>query len=201
MSDTSLAFRQATGQDRVAPKVTPKMAFERASELFVEGARLDMAALAQDLGVARATLYRWTGDRDRLLSEIVWFHLDTLITVILQRADGRGATRLRNAVTRYIDVIANAPAMRGFIVNEGESAVRMVTALNGPVRPKLVDRLTEVIEGTEGYTPPAPPAVLADGIVALGERYLHNGGDPSLNPDPATARTIIGLLLREDGAR
>ncbi len=45
--------------------------------------------------------------------------------------------------------------------------------------------------------PPAATEVLADGIIALAERYLHNGGDPTLNPDPQTARTVVRLLLRE----
>ncbi len=31
-----------------------------------------MVHLAADLGVSRATLYRWTGDRERLLADAVW---------------------------------------------------------------------------------------------------------------------------------
>ena len=37
-------------------------------------------------------------------------------------------------------------------------------------------------------------SVLADGIVALGERWLYHGGDPEMNPDPATARQVIKSL-------
>lgn len=197
MAKPSLAFRQATGQDAAPPKATPKLAFERATELFLSGRRLDMAALAQEIGVSRATLYRWTGDRDHLLAEIVWFQLDTLITAIQSRTGGHGEAWLREAITTYLEVLAGSAAMQGFLANEGDGGLRMVTALGGPVRPKLVARLADVIDQTAGYTPPVAAGVLADGIVALGERYLHNGGDPALNPDPRTARTIIGLLLRE----
>jgi hypothetical protein len=67
------------------------------------------------------------------------------------------------------------------------------------VRPHLVAALTERIEreAQRGYRPPADPRVLADGIVALGERFLYHNGNPALNPDPATARVVIRLLLRE----
>jgi hypothetical protein len=43
------------------------------------------------------------------------------------------------------------------------------------VRPHLVAALTERIEreAQRGYRPPADPRVLADGIVALGERFLY----------------------------
>ena len=34
--------------------------------------RIDMSALADELGVNRVTLYRWVGSRDRLLVEVVW---------------------------------------------------------------------------------------------------------------------------------
>jgi hypothetical protein len=68
------------------------------------------------------------------------------------------------------------------------------------VRPRILRTVTELIERevAEGhYRSPAPPGLLADGIIALAERYLHNGGDPTLNPDPTTARSIAALLLRE----
>jgi hypothetical protein len=68
------------------------------------------------------------------------------------------------------------------------------------VRPRIVETVTALIntEIADGrYRPAAAPEVLADGIIAIAERYLHNSGDPTLNPDPATARTIAGLLLRE----
>jgi hypothetical protein len=90
--------------------------------------------------------------------------------------------------------------MRGFMANEGETGVRLLTAPNGPFRPRFVARVAAIIadEASAGrYNPPTEPAVLADGIVALGERYLHNGADPTLNPDPATAHTMVSLLLRE----
>ena len=75
-----------------------------------------------------------------------------------------------------------------------------MTDPNGRLRPRLVDAIASAIaeEAEHGrYTPPAPPSVLADGIVALGERFLYHGGNPEFNPDPATATLVIRLLVRE----
>jgi hypothetical protein len=47
------------------------------------------------------------------------------------------------------------------------------------------------------YPAPANPELLADGIVTIGERFLHHGGDPDVSPDPPSAGRIIALLLRE----
>lgn len=199
-SETTIAYRQAMGEADPIARPTPGDAFNAARRHLRAGEKIDMVALAGELGVARATLYRWTGDRDRLLADIVTAELNDLIHAANERSDGSGFQRMERAITWFLDTLASLPALRAFLVNEGESGLRLITSPAGPVRPRLVETVTELIdrEAAAGhYRPPAPPGLLADGIVALAERYLHNGGDPSLNPDPVTARTIAGLLLRE----
>jgi hypothetical protein len=113
---------------------------------------------------------------------------------------GEGAVRLQRAGAAFIDAIAQRSAVRALLANESASGLRLLTAPGGPIRPRLVARVQAVItaEADAGrYRPPAAPAVLADGVVSLGERFLHHGGDPQLNPDPETAKAIISLLLRE----
>ena len=48
-----------------------------------------------------------------------------------------------------------------------------------------------------GYAPPETPELLADTIISLAERFLHNGGEPDANPSPEMAKRAIALLLRE----
>lgn len=159
-----------------------------------------MVALADELGIARGTLYRWTGDRDRLLADVLTAELHDLITAASARADGHGVARLEQGVGWFLTTLAALPSLRAFLVNEGAHGLQMITAPNGPVRPRIVELVAELInaEAAAGhYRPPAAPRLLADGIIAIAERYLHNGGDPALNPDPSTATTVVGLLLRE----
>jgi AcrR family transcriptional regulator len=196
------ALREALAEERPAPRPTPGAAFDRARAWVRAGRRLDMAALAAELGVSRNTLYRWTGDRDRLLADVVWADLDALLTHSLAEAAGAptGEARLRAAGASFLDLIVERSALRALLANEGESGLRLLTAARGPVRPRLLARLTAAIEAevdAGAYRTPAPPAVLADGLLSLGERFLHHGGDPDLNPDPASAALIVGLLLRE----
>ncbi|WP_024805994.1 QsdR family transcriptional regulator [Nocardia sp. BMG51109] len=194
------AYLHATGEQRPAARATPAEAFAAARRRFLHGERLDMVDLAAELGVSRTTLYRWTGDRDRLLADVVWLELRGLVEKATTAAPGAGLPRLQQGINWFLDAAAKAPPLQALLANEGDRAVRLLTAPNGPVRPRLVQLLADTIDHEVthgGYHPPAPPATLADGIVALGERYLHNGGDPTLNPDPATAHTVIALLLRE----
>src|SRR5207237_1655586 len=102
-------------------------------------------------------------------------------------ATGHGVRRLEVAIGWFLETLAGLPGLRAFLVNEGEGGLRMITSPSGPVRPRILQTVTELInhEAVKGhYRPPAAPELLADGIIALAERYLHNAGDPTLNPDP-----------------
>ena len=188
------------GGEVVAIKSTPAAAFARARELFRAGSKLDMGALAADLGIARATLYRWTGDRDRLLGDVAWVELESVLGHIERTTPGTGARYLERMSDAFLGLISDNPILRGFLAAEGDFGLRVLTAPAGPLRPRLVARIRDTIAAQAehgAYRPPADPAILADGIVALGERFLYHGGDPAMNPDPATARQTIALLLRE----
>jgi AcrR family transcriptional regulator len=195
------AFAEAmAGSERIVRRATPAEAFGRARELFREGRRLDMAALAADIGVARGTLYRWTGDRDRLLADVAWVEVSAAPQRIEAHTRGRGIKRIGAVTDRFLAEVSRDRALRAFLEAEGASGLRLLTAPGGGVRPRLVDMIATLIE-TEAqrgdYRPPADPHMLADAIVSLGERFLYHGGDPAMNPDPITARTAITLLLRE----
>lgn len=203
--ESTPAFRAATAPAAppARPRPAPGDAFALARAWVRAGRRLDMVALAAELGVSRGTLYRWTGDRDRLLADVVWADLQALLDASWAASAGSGgAARLEAAVGRFLDLVAGRSALRALLANEGESGLRMLTAHRGPIRPRLLAaiaaRLQEEVAAGR-YRPPAPPEAIADGVVSIGERFLHNGGDPTLNPDPATAKVVVSLLLREDG--
>jgi AcrR family transcriptional regulator len=201
--DPTLAFAQASaGTDVIERVATPAAAFGRALEMFRAGERIDMVAIANDLGIARTTLYRWTGDRDRLLSDLVWSELSSLLAFLVERSAGkRGIARITGVADQFLTAIADG-GLQPFLAAEGERGLRLVTALEGGVRPRLVTTVAAYIEAEEEggyYRPPDTPEVLADVLVSLGERFLHHGGDPTMNPDPDTARRAIALILREDG--
>lgn len=196
----SRAFAQASaGADVEERRATPAAAFAGAVEMFRAGQRLDMAALASELGVARTTLYRWTGDRDQLLSDVVWSEMQSLLTYMIERTEERGVSRIQRVADEYFTAIASGGLQR-FLAAEGEHGLRLVTDLTGGVRPRMVDTIAGYIrrEADDGfYDPPDDPELLADVLVSMGERFLHHGGDPAMNPDLDTARRAVALLLRE----
>ncbi|HEU5265580.1 MAG TPA: hypothetical protein VFU35_02725, partial [Jatrophihabitans sp.] len=69
-------------------------AFKIARRWFLDGRRLEMQELAAELGVNRATLFRWVGSRDELLAEVIWSVCQPTLATAAAQAKGRGAKRI-----------------------------------------------------------------------------------------------------------
>ena len=62
-----MAARPASG----AVAKGPHDVVEAATGCYLRGEPLDMSALATQLGIGRATLYRWVGNREELLARVI----------------------------------------------------------------------------------------------------------------------------------
>ena len=195
------AFEEArAGAATVAQRATPAAAFSRAREIFLSGSRLDMGQLAAELGVARATLYRWTGDRNRLLSDVAWVEVESLLRYVDENSQGSGLERIQQMVSVFLDLMAENKSLSAFLALEGDVGLQLFTAPTGHLRPRIIAMATEMIRrevDANHYRAPDDPRILAEGIVSLGERFLYHAGERAIDPDPQTAKRIIGLLLRE----
>jgi AcrR family transcriptional regulator len=180
-------------------KVGPAAAFHAAKRRYLAGERLDMRALAKELGVSRATLYRWTGSREQLLGDVIWSVAMTRYREAGRAAHGRGASRMLDAFDRCLRAFAGAHELRRFLESDPEVALRVLTARNGPVQGRMVDAVAsairrEVARGT--YRAPVEPDVLAYAIVRIGEAFLYNDSIVALEPNLDAALAIVRLLLR-----
>jgi AcrR family transcriptional regulator len=198
----SLAYEQAmAGAQPVRPRPTPAAAFQHARQMLREGRRIDMVTLAAEIGVARATLYRWTGGRERLLAEATWAEMEALLDHLMKAPRRRtGLARIQAVCVDFIAAFADNAGVNAFLRHERDAGLQLLTRVNGGFRPRLVAWIRTQIQhevDAGHYRAPADPAFLADGIVTIGERFLHHGGDPDVTPDPPAASRMIALLLRE----
>jgi AcrR family transcriptional regulator len=200
--EPTVAYQQAmNGDERVRPRATPAGAFERAREYLRAGKRIDMVALAADLGVARATLYRWTGDRERLLADATWAEAHAVADHMLHRSRRKtGLARIQSVCVDFLDAFAGNEGVATFLEHERDAGLELLTRVNGGFRPRLVAWIADMIQAeidAGRYRAPAHSTLLADGIITIGERFLHHGGDPDVTPDAASAGRMIAVLLRE----
>jgi len=174
-------------------------AFKRARRAFLDGQRLDMRALAADLGVNRATLYRWVGSRDQLLCEILWSLTSRTVQKRLEVLEPAPGSRLTPLMTEFVRDVKDNAGMRRFLDEEGELALRLLTMSSSGFQPRFIalvrQLLAEDIEAGR-LDSPVPLDDLAFAIVRIVESYVHRRIITGEEPDADGAGRVLGALLR-----
>jgi AcrR family transcriptional regulator len=162
-----------------------------------------MRALAAELGVNRATLYRWVGSRELLLCEVIWSLTRRTFERGLERAGASDGSpdppsRLAMLLTDFVrDTLAH-PGMRRFLEEEGEFALRLLTLASGGFQQRLVGLVHELIaeETAAGrLRSPVPVDDLAYTVVRVIESYVYLKVITGEEPDGERAGRVLHALL------
>ena len=178
------------------PAASREDVLEAALARYLRGRRVDVQAIAADLGLGRTTVYRWFGSREGLLGEAIVLAGEPLVDAARAGARGRGGRMLLDTFDRINRGLAAAPALRWFVEQERD-ALRILTSSAGIVHPRMVARVTGLIEEEvrEGrYDPPVDPGTLGFAIVRLAEAFLYNDAD-GLRGDVDRLREVEAALL------
>ena len=164
---------------------------------YLRGQRVDVQSLAAELGLGRTTIYRWFGSRDRLIGEVIVRAVEPVLDEARAEARGKGAHALLDTFDRINRSFAASPALRSFVEQERETAVRITTSGSSVVRPYIVSRIHEWIEEevAKGYEAPVDPATLAYAIVRLAEAFIYNDTGPSVRSEVDRLREVEAALL------
>jgi AcrR family transcriptional regulator len=164
---------------------------------YLRGQRIDVQAIAAELGLGRATIYRWFGSREDLIGEVLVQAADPLLDAARANARGRGGRALLDTFDRFNRSLADAPALRQFVEQERDAALRIITS--GPrVQPHIVTRITALIEDEAQagrYDPPVEPSTLGYAIVRLAEAFLFNDAVAGMRGDVDRLREVEAALL------
>jgi AcrR family transcriptional regulator len=165
---------------------------------FVAGRRVDVRAIAAELGLARATVYRWFGARERLLGEMIARDAEAYFRRVRRRVRGRGGRALLETFDEINRGLARSFALRRFLEQEREAALRILTSSGGIVEPRAVAVIGELIadEVRRGaYEPPVDPPTLAYAIVGLANAFLYNDAIAGIRGDVDRLRDVEAALL------
>lgn len=167
-------------------------------EQFLSGRRVDITVVAQELGLGRATIYRWFGSRDGVLGEVIVDELHLLLDRHRTRVRQRGARGLLEVFDRVNRALSRSQPLRRLLEQERESAMRMLTSGGGPIQPRAVAAIQslideEVVAGR--YQPPADTGTLAYAIVRLADAFLYNDAAIGIRGDCERLRQVEAALL------
>jgi AcrR family transcriptional regulator len=163
---------------------------------------LDMQALAAQLGISRATLYRWTGGREQLISDVLFSLSHAAFEEARRETAGlAGPERLLAVYRQHLRAVVEAPALQVFLQQETHAALRILTARTSSVQRRTVAAvaalyLEEMRAGN--FRPRAEPEVLAYAVIRVTEGFIYNDAIVRVEPAVEQAATIVALLLTSE---
>lgn len=164
---------------------------------FLKGQRLDMQAMGSELGVSRTTVYRWAGNHDQLLGEVVSRLAYETFDVAQRGARQSGRARVLEVYTNFLTLLANSGPMRAALLRDPAQFLRVATR-PGPVKRALTTLMEELLRGeVERRTLRLSTdlGALAAAMVRIAEATLHADILAGEEPDVRSSVDIVELLL------
>src|SRR4051794_14620951 len=140
-SATPTRLQQALTGDAAPRRPTPVDAFLLARRKFLAAERIDMSALADELGVNRVTLYRWVGSREQLLVEGLWSLAPRAGERVGGRVRGRGWGGIVRVVPRFLGAVISNGGRRRWLAGGGGRGMRLLPRHDTDFQPRLIDAI------------------------------------------------------------
>lgn len=197
---TSQRTRHHTPTLPQAPRPTPDDLRILAQQRFLAGEPLDMSDLATELGVSRATVYRWAGNKELLLGEVLWTYAQRGMQWAQEQASGEGSAYLLAVIQGFVQAVDDSTPLRQLLVNDPEPSLRVLTSQHSVVQPRIIAALQVIFQeavdrGT--FRPPLDVETLSYATVRIAESFLYSDIITGTDRDVHRAVDIIRLILRE----
>ncbi len=182
-------------------RATPLTAFKTARRWWLDGRRLNLSVLAKELGIGRATLMRWVGNKELLLGEILWSLYKDVLDQAEERARGEGLKGGDFLVHIYHNVnhtLMSAEPLRQFLAHDPKFSLQMLTSNAGGLQQRLISAWAKLIEeqiAAGHIAPQLPSQELAYFVIRIGEASIYSDLICERTPDLAAADTAFRLLL------
>ena len=110
---------------------------------YLRGRRVDVQAIAAELGLGRTTIYRWFGSREGLIGEVLVRAAAPLLKDARAKARGRGGEALLDTFDRLNRSLVDEAAQRRGLDQHVVEAVEDVEQLGGAAAARPLARLGE----------------------------------------------------------
>ncbi|HEX6421672.1 MAG TPA: QsdR family transcriptional regulator [Acidimicrobiales bacterium] len=168
---------------------------------FLKGERLDMRAMGAQLGVSRTTVYRWAGNHDQLLGEVISGLAYETFVVAERGVRQSGRARVLAVYRNFLRLLATSDPVRAALLRDPRQFLR-VTTRSGPVTRMVATLFGELVRreverGTLRVS--TDVAALAPAMVRIAEAAIYADMLAGAEPDIEPSVEIVAMLLAPDG--
>lgn len=200
MQDKQTPLSRALTGDTPSGATTPLHALRIGQRLWLEGERINMGSVAEELGINRATLFRWVGSRDLFIGEVIWSFYQKQVKATLEACSGEGADYVVAVCEKLLKKVVNSKPLYQFIRQDPEYAIRILTSKTSIFQARSVNTIRTIIAeqaASTDWTPPIDPGDLAFLIVRISESFLYGDVISGQKTEIDQTTTAFRLLLSE----
>lgn len=169
-----------------------------ARDWFVGARRIELTKLASELGISRATAYRWAGSAEQLVGEVLASLTEDAFKYLISVSRTRGYERVLEVLGKGMRLAHRFQPLRLFLHHDPQTALRIVASKDGPVQAKTIALIADLIEHEveQGHmTIPVEPKVLAFAITRVVESFLYADLISDTQPNLDDADQVLRLML------
>lgn len=187
--------------EQTPTRATPADALKRARRMWLKGERIHLAALSDELNIGRATLFRWVGNKDLLIGDVLWSLYDPLRQEALSVTPGSGIDYVVGVYRHINSTALHFRPLRQFIHQDPEYALKILTSSQSTLRSRTVEANTRLLKDQVArgrITPPMNIESLSYFMVRLAESCLYSdilGGREPRDEELEDACTAVRILL------
>ncbi|MFT6434115.1 MAG: AcrR family transcriptional regulator [Candidatus Azotimanducaceae bacterium] len=173
-----------------------------ARKYFMHAKRIELQKLARELGISRATAYRWAGSADQLAGEVLAsLTNDTFKQLLVESKEKNGRERILEVLNKGMQYAQNFPALQRFLKRNPETGLKIVASKEGPVQSATILNIQGLLEDEveSGHlTLTVEPAVMAYALTRIIESFLYADAIAGTEPDLDNAAKILELMLSQN---
>ena len=202
MSTQPTPLAMALSQRQADERATPLTAFRMARRWWLEGRRLNLSQLAEELGIGRATLMRWVCNKDLLMGEILWSLYKGIYDQVIEQAridhPKRGIDFLGQIYHEVNLALINARPMHDFLAAEPQWGLQLLTSNVSGLQKRLIDEWEALFKeeiNAGRINPEMDASSLAYYIIRIGEGAIYCDLICGRTPEPERAAQAFRLLV------
>ena len=172
-----------------------------ARQWFIGAKRIELQKLAVELGISRATAYRWAGSAEQLVGHVLASLVDDTFHQIVQRTTTIGSRRVLEVLEQGMRYAHEFQPLRQFLAKDAQLGLKIVASRHSPVQERTIGNLRQLLEeevNAGHMTLPVEPGVMAYALTRIVESFLYADLITGAEPDLENAKNILELMLRQD---
>lgn len=154
-----------------------------------------MGSLATELGIGRTTLYRWVGERDELIEEVLADLVDDWFEAVDGQAKGTGRARVLDLFRKFLDLAAASGPVTELAEREPALTMRILLDRQGRVALRSKQLLASVTaqDLPDREVPENIIDAIEMGAASLVWANMASGRDPDIDGALELAETLIDV--------